>query len=95
MAAACVRVCTHANVKKKIFKKEAFFGAQPPRTHHEEGAEVGQISKEVLHADRVGVKGEEAAEALVEFLHILVHHSQLFILLPGMLAEAVKRTESR
>lgn len=68
---------------------------QPSCTHQEEDAEVGQISKEVLHADRVWVKGKEIAEALVELLHVLVHHGQLFVLLPGMLAEAVRRTESR
>lgn len=68
---------------------------QPSCTHQEEDAEVGQISKEVLHADRVRVKGKEIAEAFVELLHVLVHHGQLFILLPGMLAEAVRRAESR
>lgn len=68
---------------------------RPPRTHQEEDAEVGQLSKEVLHADRVRVKGEETAEAFVELLHVLVHHGQLFVLLPGMLAEAVRRAESR
>lgn len=46
---------------------------RPPCTHHEESAEVGQISKEVLHADGVGVKGKEVAEAFVELLHVLVH----------------------
>lgn len=64
-------------------------------THHEEDAEVGQFSKEILHADRVRVKGKIAAYALEELLHVLVHGGQLFILLPGMLAEAVRRTESR
>lgn len=68
---------------------------QPSCTHQEEDAEVGQISKEVLHADRVRVKGKEIAEAFVELLHVLVHHGQLFVLLPGMLAEAVRRAESR
>ena len=68
---------------------------RPPCTHHEEGAEVGQISKEVLHADGVGIKGEEVAEAFVELLHVLVHHGKFFILLTGMFAEAVRRTESR
>ncbi len=60
-------------------------------THHEQDAEVGQFSKEILHADRVGVKGKKAAYALVELLHVLVHRGQFFILLPGMLAEAVKK----
>lgn len=81
--------------KKRKEKKKRHFRAQPSCTHQEEDAEVGQISKEVLHADRVRVKGKEIAEALVELLHVLVHHGQLFILLPGMLAEAVRRTESR
>lgn len=67
----------------------------PCATHHEEGAEVGQISKEILHADGVGVKGKEVAEAFIELLHVLVHHGELFILLPGMFAEAVRKTESR
>lgn len=63
-------------------------------THHEEDAEVGQFSEEILHTDWVGVKGKIAANALVELLHVLVHRGQFFILLAGMLAEAV-RTESR
>lgn len=61
-------------------------------THHEEDAEVGQFSKEVLHADWVGVKRKVVADALVEFLHVLVHCGQFFILLPGMFAEAVRRS---
>lgn len=64
-------------------------------THHEEDAEVGQFSEEILHTDRVGVKGKKAPYALVELLHVLVHRGQFFILFPGMLAEAVRRTESR
>lgn len=64
-------------------------------THHEEDAEAGQISEELFHTDRVGVKGKVAAYALVQLLHVLVHRRQFFILLPGMLAEAVKRTELR
>ena len=64
-------------------------------THHEQDAEVGQFSEEILHADRMGVKGKIAAYALVELLHVLVHRGQFFILLPGMLAETVRRTESR
>lgn len=64
-------------------------------THHEEDAEVGQLPEEVLHADRVGVKGEEAADGLVELLHVLMHGRQLFVLLPRVLAEAVRAPESR
>lgn len=64
-------------------------------THHEEHAEVGQFSEEILHADRVRVKGKKAPYALVELLHVLVHRGQFLVLLPGMLAEAVRRTESR
>lgn len=50
-------------------------------THHEEDAEVGEFAEEILHTDRVGVKGQIAADALVEFLHVLVHRGQFFILL--------------
>ncbi len=64
-------------------------------TYHEEDAEVGQLSKEIFYADRVGVKGKIAAYVLVELLHVLVHRRQFLILLSGMLAEAVRRTESR
>lgn len=64
-----------------------------PHTHHEQDAEVGQISEEILHADGVGVKGEIAADVLVELLHVLVHGGQLFILLPSMLAEAVREDQ--
>lgn len=64
-------------------------------THHKEHAEVGEFSEEILHADRVRVKGEVAAYALVKLLHVLVHQGQFFILLSGMLGEAVRRTELR
>lgn len=64
-------------------------------TYHEEHAEVGQFSEEFFHTDRVGVKGEITSYILIQLLHVLVHGGQLFILLPGMLAEAVRRTESR
>lgn len=64
-------------------------------THHEEDAEVGQFSEEILHAHRMRVKGKKAAYVLIKLLHVLVHGGQFFILLPGMLAEAVGRTESR
>lgn len=59
-------------------------------THHEEDAEVGKISKEILHAQRVGVKSEVAAGVLVELLHVLVHGGELLILLTRMFAEAVR-----
>lgn len=64
-------------------------------THHEEEAEVGQLSKKVLHADRVGVEGKIVADTLVELLHVLVHGGQFLVLLPGMFAEAVRGTELR
>ena len=59
-------------------------------THHEERAEVGQVSEEVLGAEGVWVKGVEAAQVLVELLHVLVHGGELLVLLPRMLAEAVQ-----
>lgn len=58
-------------------------------THHEEVAEVSQVSKEVLDANSVGVEGEVASQALVELLHILVHGGKLLVLLSGMLGKAV------
>lgn len=64
-------------------------------THHEEDAEVSQLSEEILNAHRMRVKREIAADVLKELLHVLVHGGQFFILLPGILAEAVRRMESR
>lgn len=64
-------------------------------THQEEHAEVGQFSEEILHADRVRVEGEVAADALVQLLHVLVHRGQLLVLLSRMFAEAVGKEESR
>lgn len=64
-------------------------------THHEEDAEVSQLSEEILHTHRMRVKGKIAANALIKLLHVLMHGGQFFILLPGMLAEAVRGTQSR
>lgn len=64
-------------------------------TYHEEHAEVGQFSEEFFHTDRVGVKGKITAYTFIQLLHVLVHGGQFFILLPGTLAEAVRRRESR
>lgn len=51
-------------------------------TYHEEEAEVGQFSEEVLHTDRLRVECKKAAGVLVELLHVFVHGGQFFILFP-------------
>lgn len=64
-------------------------------THHEEEPEACQFSEEILHTEHVGVEGKVAADALVELLHVLVHRWQFLVLLSGMFAEAVRKTELR
>lgn len=87
-----VAVCVHSEGTARMSSSFCMYINHNLYTYQEEDAEVGQLSKEILHADWVGVKGEITAYALVELLHVLVHRGQLFILLPGMLGEAVRRT---
>lgn len=60
------------------------------RTHHEHGAEVAEISEQLLHGGLLWINGEELEQILIQRSHIAVHYHQLAVLLPRRFTEAVR-----
>lgn len=59
-------------------------------THSKHGAEVAEISKQLLHRGLLGIDRKVLQHVVIQRLHIAVHYHQLVILLPCNLAEAVR-----